>query len=131
MARKKVQKNFQFPPKLADWLERESDDTGVSKSRIGIAAMLAYRTRSFVEKRLLIRIATRVHKGTDTWDAALKRVLLRAGEIRSVDEQEDAEIRREVVVPSGEQHWFGDGVPAVPEDATKRKRNANASGKKP
>ena len=102
MRRKKVQKNLQLPPEVAAWLDAEEGKTGASKSRLGIAALLAYRTRSFAEKRLLLSVATKIDKFREGWAGALAGLLLRGGEIRFADPEEQADLERPAISPTGD-----------------------------
>jgi len=82
MATEKIQKNFQLTAEVAEWLEGEAEDTGLSYSRLAVAALLAWKTRSESERRVLIKLATRVDKGSDTWRGVAVELVTVSGEVQ-------------------------------------------------
>ena len=126
MARKKVQKNLQLPQQVADWLDREESNTGISKSRIAIAAFLAWRTRLFHEKRVFVKLATEVDKDGKEWIPALAGLISKGGTIGFADQELQKEMDQSLMTPIGESHRF-----VMKDDgASQKKKATRGKGKK-
>ena len=51
----KVQRNFQLPPIMADWVDGQEEATGVAPSRTAIAALACYAALDAEMRRRWVR----------------------------------------------------------------------------
>lgn len=71
MARKKIQKNFNFPREIVEWFEDKDASTGARRSRMAIACALAYELQSHHVQRFCMLLATAIEAQGFTMDEAL------------------------------------------------------------
>ncbi len=69
--RSKAQVSFQFRPEVEKWVEDEEYRTGMSRTRLGIAAIIAYEMQGLHQKSIVTWLSTAVDQGRITLDEAI------------------------------------------------------------
>lgn len=85
---KKTGLKINLHPEVIAWLRREEARSGVSKTRLILAALVALRTRHGTERAILHPLATKIDNGEESWDGALHCLMSRAGQV-VLDEHTD------------------------------------------